>query len=179
IIYLKVLNLYMQVKWMDLFPTIVTKVKTVEVLDSGTWGGFLQLWKLEIFSSYVVHNLIPTAWIMMDVSYDLFNDIQSGVYSYSWKFPSGCAIQDMGNDQSKVTRDEHVQVYEKNQVHRFFRDFLCDLHTYGAKRWFVTLQRMSERYNFVTGAICPTRHDFKGGSVLYSFLLTIFSNFNL
>ena len=28
---------------MKLFPTIVTKAKTIEVLDSGTWGGSIQL----------------------------------------------------------------------------------------------------------------------------------------
>ncbi|KAH0634955.1 hypothetical protein KY284_037741 [Solanum tuberosum] len=162
------------VKWMNLFPTIVTKARTIEVLDSGTWGGSIQLMyeKLHILSPLVeardfffircCRQLDPTTWIMMDVSYDLFNEIQSGVPSYSWKFPSGCAIQDMGNGQSKVTWVEHVQVYEKNQVHRIFRDLLCDRQTYGAKRWIVTLQRMSERYNFAMGAICPTRHDFKG-----------------
>uniref|UniRef100_M1BRI9 Homeobox protein GLABRA2 n=1 Tax=Solanum tuberosum TaxID=4113 RepID=M1BRI9_SOLTU len=163
-----------QVKWMNLFPTIVTKARTIEVLDSGTWGGSIQLMyeKLHILSPLVeardfffircCRQLDPTTWIMMDVSYDLFNEIQSGVPSYSWKFPSGCAIQDMGNGQSKVTWVEHVQVYEKNQVHHIFRDLLCDRQTYGAKRWIVTLQRMSERYNFAMGAICPTRHDFKG-----------------
>ena len=66
---------------------------------------------------------------------------------------------------------EHVQVYEKYQVNHIFRDLLCDREAYGAKRWIVTLQRMSERYNFVTGAICPTRHDFKGGSIIYSFFI--------
>lgn len=41
-------------------------------------------------------------WIMVDVSYDLVNEMQSGSPSYSWKFPSGCAIQDIGNGKSKV-----------------------------------------------------------------------------
>ncbi|KAG5587439.1 hypothetical protein H5410_047873 [Solanum commersonii] len=150
------------VKWMNMFPTIVTKARTIEVLDSGTWGGSIQL---RFFFIRCCRQFDPTTWIMMDVSYDLFNEIQSGVHSYSWKFPSGCAIQDMGNGQSKVTWVEHVQVYEKNQVHRIFRDLLCDRQTYGAKRWIVTLQRMSERYSFAMGAICPTRHDFKGDNL--------------
>nr|XP_025888404.1 homeobox-leucine zipper protein HDG11-like [Solanum lycopersicum] len=103
------------VKWMNLFPTIVTKAKTIEVLDSGTWGGSMQLMyeKLHILSPLVEAREFlfirgcrqpdVTTWIMVDISYDIFNDIQSGVPSYSWKFPSGCAIQDMGNGQSKVT----------------------------------------------------------------------------
>uniref|UniRef100_A0A3Q7I3X9 START domain-containing protein n=1 Tax=Solanum lycopersicum TaxID=4081 RepID=A0A3Q7I3X9_SOLLC len=98
---------------MNLFPTIVTKAKTIEVLDSGTWGGSMQLMyeKLHILSPLVearefffirgCRQLDATTWIMVDISYDIFNDIHSGVPSYSWKFPSGCAIQDMGNGQSK------------------------------------------------------------------------------
>ncbi|KAK6780611.1 hypothetical protein RDI58_022795 [Solanum bulbocastanum] len=103
-----------EVKWMNLFSTIVTKARTIEVLDSGTWGGSIQLMyeRLHILSPLVeardffficcCRQFDPTTWIMMDVSYDLFNEIQSGVHSYSWKFPSGCAIQDMGNGQSKL-----------------------------------------------------------------------------
>ncbi|KAK6774935.1 hypothetical protein RDI58_025936 [Solanum bulbocastanum] len=99
------------VKWMNLFPTIVVKARTIEVLDSGTLGGSIQLMyeKLHILSPLVeardfffiryCRQIDPTTWIMVDVSYDLFNEIQSGVPSYSWKFPSGCAIQDMGNGQ--------------------------------------------------------------------------------
>uniref|UniRef100_K4CTV0 START domain-containing protein n=1 Tax=Solanum lycopersicum TaxID=4081 RepID=K4CTV0_SOLLC len=103
-----------------------------------------------------------TTWIMVDISYDIFNDIQSGIPSYSWKFPSGCAIQDMGNGQSNVTWVEHVQVYEKYQVNHIFRDLLCDREAYGAKRWIVTLQRMRERFNFNMGSTYPNRHDSKG-----------------
>jgi len=44
---------------------------------------------------------------------------------------------------------------------------LLDCQIYGAKRWIVTLQRMSERYNYARGATCPTRHDLKGGLTLY------------
>ncbi|XP_055816304.1 homeobox-leucine zipper protein HDG8-like [Solanum dulcamara] len=162
------------VKWMNLFPTIVTKARTIEVLDSGTLGGSIQLMyeKLHVLSPLVeardfffircCRQLDLTTWIMVDVSYDLFNEIQSGVPSYSWKFPSGCAIEDLGNGQSMVTWVEHVQVDEKKQVNRIFKDLLCGRQTYGAKRWIVTLQRMSERHNFAIGATCPTKHDFKG-----------------
>uniref|UniRef100_K4D789 START domain-containing protein n=1 Tax=Solanum lycopersicum TaxID=4081 RepID=K4D789_SOLLC len=31
------------VKWMELFPMIVTKARIVEVLDYGTWEGSIQL----------------------------------------------------------------------------------------------------------------------------------------
>uniref|UniRef100_K4CTU6 START domain-containing protein n=1 Tax=Solanum lycopersicum TaxID=4081 RepID=K4CTU6_SOLLC len=158
-----------QVKWMNLFPTIVTKAKTIEVLDS-VLGEMYE--KLHILSPLVgarefffirgCRQLDATTWILVDISYDIFNDIQSGVPSYSWKFPSGCAIKDMGNGQSKVTWVEHVQVYEKYQVNHIFRDLLCDREAYGAKRWIVILQRMCERINFQMGSTYPNRHDSKG-----------------
>ncbi|KAH0723839.1 hypothetical protein KY290_006550 [Solanum tuberosum] len=92
------------ISWMNMFPTIVTNARILEVLDSGNMGGSIQL----------------VTWI------------------------------------------EHVQVDEKYQVDRIFRDLLLDCQIYGAKRWIVTLQRMSERYNYARGATCPTRHDLKG-----------------
>ncbi|MCE3216419.1 hypothetical protein HAX54_006438 [Datura stramonium] len=116
----------------------------------------------EFFFIRCCKQIDSTTWMMVDVSYDLFKEFQSGVVpSYSWKFPSGCVIQEMGNGQSLVTWIEHVQVYDKNQVHPIYRDLLCDRETYGAKRWIVTLQRMSERYNFAMGAAFSTRHDLK------------------
>ncbi|CAN4114696.1 unnamed protein product [Withania somnifera] len=160
------------VKWMNMFPTIVSQARTIEVLDSWNLGGSIQLMyeKLHILSPLVVardfffirccRQLDPRMWIMVDVSYDLFKEIQSGVPSYSWKFPSGCVIQDMGNGQSMVSWIEHVQVDDKN--HRIFRELLSGRQTYGAKRWIVTLQRMCERYNFAIAATCPTRRQLSG-----------------
>ena len=56
----------------------------------------------EFFFIRCCRQLDATTWIMVDISYDIFNEIQSGAPCYSWKFPSGCVIQDMGNGQSKV-----------------------------------------------------------------------------
>lgn len=35
--------IYIQVKWMNLFSTIVTTARTIEVLDSGPLEGYIQL----------------------------------------------------------------------------------------------------------------------------------------
>ncbi|KAH0681174.1 hypothetical protein KY290_021050 [Solanum tuberosum] len=162
------------IKWMNMFPTIVTKARTIEVLDSGNMGGSIQLMyeKLHILSPLLeardyffiryCRKLDQTTWIMVDVSYDLIKEIQSGEPSHAWKFPSGCAIRDMDNGESMVTWIEHVQVDEKMQVHHIFRNLLIGYETYGAKRWIITLQRMSERYNVEVGATCFTRDDLKG-----------------
>ncbi|MCE3051222.1 hypothetical protein HAX54_049150 [Datura stramonium] len=162
------------VKWMNMFPTIVTKARIIEVFDTENLGGSVQLMyeKVHVLSPLVgsrdfffircCRQIDSTIWIMVDVSYDLFKEIQSPVPSHSWKFPSGCIIKEMGNGQSMVTWIEHVQADDNIQIHRIYRDLFYGCQTYGAKRWIVTLQRMSERYNFAMGATCPTRHDLKG-----------------
>ncbi|KAH0751768.1 hypothetical protein KY285_004916 [Solanum tuberosum] len=163
----------MQIKWMNMFPTIVTEARILDFLDSGNMRISIQLMyeKLYILSPLVesrdfffircCKQLNHTTWIMMDASYDLFKEIQTCAPSYAWKFPSGCLIQDMGDRKSLVAWIEHAQVDEKYQVNHIFKDLLCRHQTYGAKRWIVTLQRMSERYNFPMDATCPTRHGLK------------------
>ncbi|XP_060185579.1 homeobox-leucine zipper protein ROC8-like [Lycium barbarum] len=161
------------IKWMNMFPTMVTKARTIDVIDTGNLGGSIQLMyeKLHILSPLVgardfffircCRQIDLTTWIMVDVSYDIFKEIQSGGPSF-WKFPSGCIIQDLGNGKSQVTWLEHVQVDDKNQTHRIYRKLVCGRQTYGAKRWIITLQRMSERYSFAMGTKCPTTHDLEG-----------------
>uniref|UniRef100_M1B3L6 Homeobox protein GLABRA2 n=1 Tax=Solanum tuberosum TaxID=4113 RepID=M1B3L6_SOLTU len=109
--------------------------------------------------------LDQTTWIMVDVSYDLFKEIKTCAPSYAWKFPSGCVIQDTGDGKSMVAWIEHVQIDEKCQVNHIFRDLLCGRQTYGAERWIVTLQRMSERYNFAMPVTCATTDDSQGEGV--------------
>ncbi|XP_015160251.1 homeobox-leucine zipper protein HDG8-like [Solanum tuberosum] len=173
------------IKWMNMFPTIVTKARIVDVLDSGNTEMYE---KLHILSPLVeardfvfircCKQLDQTTWIMVDVSYDLFKEIKTCAPSYAWKFPSGCVIQDTGDGKSMVAWIEHVQIDEKCQVNHIFRDLLCGRQTYGAERWIVTLQRMSERYNFAMPVTCATTDDSQGGSVLYLtlYVFMIFQN---
>ncbi|CAH9069982.1 unnamed protein product [Cuscuta epithymum] len=148
-------------KLMDFFPMMVPKAKIIEVLDSGMLGGSLQLMyeKMHILSPMVAPRdfvflrycgqVETHAWIMVDVSYDSFKDqLDTSAPSNSWRLPSGCLIQDLLNGTSKVTWVEHVQVDDKKQTHRLYRDLICGSQAYGAKRWIVTLQRMCERFGF-------------------------------
>ncbi|KAG5579741.1 hypothetical protein H5410_050368 [Solanum commersonii] len=160
------------IKWMNIFPTIVTKARIVDVLDSGNTKMYE---KLHILSPLVeardfvfircCKQLDQTTWIMVDVSYDLFKEIKTCAPSYAWKFPSGCVIQDTGDGKSMVAWIEHVQIDEKCQVNHIFRDLLCGRQTYGAERWIVTLQRMSERYKFGMLVTCATTDDSQGEGV--------------
>lgn len=50
-------GLILQDKWSDLFPTIVTKAKTIEVLETGTLGnrsGSLQLVIIALESNFIL-----------------------------------------------------------------------------------------------------------------------------
>ncbi|KAB1211362.1 Homeobox-leucine zipper protein ROC8 [Morella rubra] len=158
-------------KWVDLFPTIVTKAKTIHALETGilgNWSGSLQLMHEQM---HILSPLVPPrefyflrhcqqielgVWVIVDVSYDLSKENISP--SRSWRLPSGCMIQDMLNGCSKVTWVEHVEVDDKTQTHRLFRDLICSSSTaYGAQRWIVTLKRMCERFAYSMAENTPSR----------------------
>ncbi|KAG5610497.1 hypothetical protein H5410_021778 [Solanum commersonii] len=125
--------------------------------------------KLHILSSLVearnyyfircFRNLDEATWIMVDVSFDLIKEIQSGVPSHAWNFL--LIVQSKIWITEKVTWFEHVQVDEKILVHHMFLPLLVVRQTYVGKRWIITLQTMCERYNVEVGATCLPRHDLK------------------
>ncbi|KAH9680021.1 homeobox-leucine zipper protein ROC8 [Citrus sinensis] len=145
-------------KWVDLFPTIVSKARTIQVLEPGINGnrnGCLQLMheQMHILSPLVspreyyflrhCQQIELGLWAIVDVSYEWPKDNISS--SHCWRLPSGFMIQDMTNGCSNVTWLEHVEVDDKTQTHRLYRDLICNNCAYGAERWVVTLQRTCER----------------------------------
>ncbi|PIN23476.1 Transcription factor PHOX2/ARIX, contains HOX domain [Handroanthus impetiginosus] len=162
-------------KWRDMFPNIVTKARTIEVLDSGNFGGSLHLMyeKMHVLSPLVApreyffirycRQLSPSTWVMVDVSFDFIKQLQDAPPTRSWKLPSGCMIEDMSNGKSTITWIEHVQVDDKLSTHRLYRDLVCSSQAYGAKRWIATLQRMFERLAFSVGLNTATpKHELEG-----------------
>ncbi|KAL3845072.1 hypothetical protein ACJIZ3_002475 [Penstemon smallii] len=169
-------------KWKDLFSTIVTKARTIEVVEAGSLGGSLHLMyaKMHILSPLVsprefffiryCRQLNSNTWVMVDVSYDFIKELQDAAPTRSWKLPSGCMIEDLSNGKSKITWIEHVQVDGKSTTHRLYRDLVYGCEAYGAKRWITTLQRMCERYTFSMGLTttppAPAR-ELEGGRFLF------------
>ncbi|KAF2290118.1 hypothetical protein GH714_002716 [Hevea brasiliensis] len=145
-------------KWVELFPTIVSVAKTLEVISSGMMGshsGSLQLMYEEL---QVLSPLVPTRefyilrycqqieqglWAIVNVSYDI---PQFASQCRSHRLPSGCMIQDMPNGYSKVTWVEHVEIEDKAPTHRLYRDLVHSGMAFGAERWLATLQRLCERF---------------------------------
>ncbi|KAH6770522.1 homeodomain GLABROUS 11 [Perilla frutescens var. hirtella] len=149
-------------KWMELFPAIVSRARTIEVISSGMLGshsGTLQLMygELQVLSALVptrklyflrfVQQIEAGSWAIVDVSYDVPN--QDNQFSSSsckaHRLPSGCLIQEMPNGYSKVTWVEHWEVEDKAAIHRLYRDLIHSGLAFGAERWLANLQRMCER----------------------------------
>ncbi|XVF13671.1 hypothetical protein REPUB_Repub08aG0228100 [Reevesia pubescens] len=148
-------------KWTELFPSIVSRAKTVQVISPGVSGtnGSLQLMYAEL---QVLSPLVPTReayflrycqqqnlndetyWAIVDFPLDGFhNNLQSSFPLYRRR-PSGCLIQDMPNGYSRVTWVEHAEMEEK-PVHQIFSHFVYNGMAFGAHRWLAVLERQCER----------------------------------
>ncbi|XP_030525432.1 homeobox-leucine zipper protein ROC8-like [Rhodamnia argentea] len=148
-------------KWADMFHTIVTKASSIPVLEEETQVNHRTHLQLIHAQMHVLSPLVPARdvyflrrcqqielgkWVIVDVSYNHMKD-DASPYN-TWRLPSGCVIQAMRDGCSKVTWVEHVEVEDKNQAHKLFRDLVCGSLTYGAERWAITLQRMCERFAY-------------------------------
>lgn len=147
-------------KWMELFPSIVSRAKTLQVVNSGISGhasGSLQLMYAEMqvpsplvptretqFLRYCHQNVEEGTWAIVDFPLDSFHNTYPPTFPYCKKKPSGCMIQDMPNGYSRVTWVEHVEM-EENHVHQIFSHFVSSGMAFGAQRWLAVLQRQCER----------------------------------
>ncbi|XP_031376420.1 homeobox-leucine zipper protein HDG5-like isoform X2 [Punica granatum] len=147
-------------KWMELFPSIVSRAKTIQVIASGISGhasGSLHLMYAEL---QVLSPLVPTretyflrncqqnveegTWAIVDFPIDSFHENLPPSFPRYRRRPSGCVIQDMPNGYSRVTWVEHGEIEEK-PVHPIFGQFVCTEMAFGAQRWLAVLQRQCER----------------------------------
>ncbi|KAJ1430502.1 START domain [Sesbania bispinosa] len=144
-------------KWVDLFPTIVRKAQTIQVFESGlsrSRNGALQLMNAKM---HILSKLIPSrefiflryckqveegVWVIADVSFDSLN--YEEILSHTWRFPSGCMIQEISDGSCMISWVEHVEVDDKIQTDR--NEVICEENAYGAERWVLTLERTCERF---------------------------------
>ncbi|CAL0314171.1 unnamed protein product [Lupinus luteus] len=147
-------------KWMELFPTIVSRAKTVQIISSGASGhacGSLQLMYAELqvlsplvstrethFLRYCQQNAEQGTWAIVDFPLDSFHENFHPSYPRYCRRCSGCVIQDMPNGYSRVTWVEHAEVEEK-PVHQIFGNYVYSGIAFGAQRWLGVLQRQCER----------------------------------
>ncbi|RWW81642.1 hypothetical protein BHE74_00009944 [Ensete ventricosum] len=105
-------------KWMELFPTIVSNARTIDVLASGMSGArsgslVLMYEELQVLSPVVptrhfcflryCQQIDPDLWVIADVSVNYPMDSRHLPSPLSCKLPSGCLIEAMPNGYSKRT----------------------------------------------------------------------------
>ncbi|KAI3453370.1 hypothetical protein Pfo_010033 [Paulownia fortunei] len=147
-------------KWMELFPSIISRAKTLQVVHSDVSGdasGSLQLMYAELqvlsplvptreahFLRYCQHNAEEGTWAIVDFPLDGFQNDYPPTFPYYKRRPSGCIIQDMPNGYSRVTWVEHAEV-EDGPIHQVFSSLVSSGVAFGAQRWLAVLQRQCER----------------------------------
>ncbi|WMV33693.1 hypothetical protein MTR67_027078 [Solanum verrucosum] len=125
-------------QWVEMFPCIVGKTYTTDVISTGIGGnksGSLLLIKTEL---QIISNLVSVrevqflrfckkhvegVWAIVDVSiYTIQEGSQEIEIENGRRLPSGCILQDMPNGYCQVTWIEHME-YNENLVH----DWYCPL----------------------------------------------------
>ncbi|CAN6441641.1 unnamed protein product [Victoria cruziana] len=156
-------------QWKELFPCMVAKAATVEVIADGDHGGtkngavqlmFAELQMLtpvvptrEVYFVRCCKQQAADSWAIVDVSIDRAND---NADVKCRKRPSGCLIQDKANGHSKITWVEHLEV-KKMAVHSMYRTIINSGLAFGAKHWMATLQLQCERLVFFMATNVPTK----------------------
>ncbi|KAF5198278.1 Homeobox-leucine zipper protein hdg5 [Thalictrum thalictroides] len=147
-------------KWKDIFPSIVSRAKTVQIISSGIAGhasGSLHLMHAEFqvqsplvptreahFLRYCQQNAEEGTWAIVDFPIDGFHESLQHSFPRYRRRPSGCLIQDMPNGYSRITWVEHAEVEDK-PVHQIFNHFVNSGTAFGAQRWLAVLQQQCER----------------------------------
>ncbi|KAK8950863.1 Homeobox-leucine zipper protein HDG1 [Platanthera zijinensis] len=163
-------------RWAKMFPCIVTKAATADIISAGMGGtsnGALQLMQAEL---QVLSPLVPVrevsflrfcrqhadgVWAVVDVSVDGNREslsAASGGHMSCRRLPSGFIVQAMSGGYSKVTWVEHAE-YDETAVHRLYRPPLRAGLGLGARRWLAALQRQSEWLAVMTSSSSPPPSD--------------------
>ncbi|KAM3402929.1 hypothetical protein ACQJBY_006621 [Aegilops geniculata] len=158
-------------KWMELFPSIVCKARTIQVIHHGAASGHLSSGSLilmqaemqflsplvpareVVFFRYCVHNADEGTWSIVDFPADGFQEEllqqqqqQTSSLVRCRRRPSGCIIQDAPNGYSRVVWVEHMEVVgEEKPLQPVFKDHVAGGAAFGATRWVSVLQRQCER----------------------------------
>ncbi|TVU31549.1 hypothetical protein EJB05_23238 [Eragrostis curvula] len=153
-------------KWMELFPSIVSKARTIQIISHGAASGHLGSGSLllmqaevqfpsplvpareVVFFRYCVHNGDEGTWSIVDFPAEGFEleALQTPLVVKCRRRPSGCVIQDMPNGYSRVVWMEHMEIVgEEKPLHHVFKDYVAGGAAFGATRWVSLLQRQCER----------------------------------
>ncbi|KAK3132874.1 hypothetical protein QOZ80_6AG0528890 [Eleusine coracana subsp. coracana] len=171
-------------RWSEMFPCIVARASTTDIISSGMGGtrsGSIQLMHAEL---QVLSPLVPIRevlflrfckqhaeglWAVVDVSVDSILRPADGNHHHHHNqnggaagymgcrlLPSGCIVQDMNNGYSKVTWVVHAE-YDEAAVHQLYRPLLRSGQALGARRWLASLQRQCQYLAILCSNSLPAR----------------------
>ncbi|KAL5729191.1 hypothetical protein ACHQM5_002172 [Ranunculus cassubicifolius] len=158
-------------QWKEMFPSLISKAATVEVISNGETSnrnGAIQLMyaELQMLTAMVptrevyfvrqCKQLSPDRWAIVDVSIDKVDDNIDSSLTKCLKRPSGCIIEDKSNGHCKVIWVEHLEC-QKTPVHTMYRPIVNNGLAFGAKHWMASLQHQCERLVFFMATNVPTK----------------------
>ncbi|KAK1575086.1 hypothetical protein Q3G72_002450 [Acer saccharum] len=168
----KLVQSFMDVnQWKAMFPCLISKAATVDVICSGDGpnrDGAVQLMFAEM---QMLTPLVPTRevyfvryckqlsaeqWAIVDVSIDKVEENIDASLVKCRKRPSGCIIEDKSNGHCKVIWVEHLEC-QKTAVHTMYRTIVSSGQAFGARHWMATLQLQCERLVFFMATNVPTK----------------------
>ncbi|KAF8051731.1 hypothetical protein N665_1672s0008 [Sinapis alba] len=163
-------------RWAEMFPTMIARNSTIEIISSGMGGtrnGALHLMQAEL---QLLTPLVPVrqvaflrfckqhtegVWAVVDVSVDRISNrggSASALSSLSCRrLPSGCLVHDMPNGYSKVTWIDHTE-YEETSIHHLYRPLVSSGLAFGSKRWICALQRQCESLTILMSSTIYNRN---------------------
>ncbi|WOG99208.1 hypothetical protein DCAR_0518556 [Daucus carota subsp. sativus] len=158
-------------QWQELFPCMISKAATIDVISSGdsaSKDGAIQLMFAEMQmltpmvatrEVYFVRHckqLSTDQWAIVDVSVDnVEKNIDESLLKCR-KRPSGCIIEDKSNGHCKVIWVEHLEC-QKSLIHTLYRTIVQSGMAFGARHWIKTLQLQCERLVFFMATNVPTK----------------------
>ncbi|KAJ4718106.1 Homeobox-leucine zipper protein like [Melia azedarach] len=168
----KLVQSFMDVnQWKAMFPCLISKAATVDVICSGEGANrngavqlmFAELQMLtpmvptrEVYFVRYCKQLSAEQWAIVDVSIDKVEENIDASLVKCRKRPSGCIIEDKSNGHCKVIWVEHLEC-QKATVHTMYRSIVNSGLAFGARHWMTTLQLQCERLVFFMATNVPTK----------------------
>eukprot|EP00253_Pinus_taeda_P029578 PITA_29578 len=144
-------------RYAEMFPSIVSRATTIEVVCSGVGGtrnGELQLMYMELhllsplgpvrefYFLRFCQQLGAGIWAIVDVSADSL--VENTIPVNCKRQPSGLIIQELPGNFSTVTWVEHIECDDRG-VHSLYRPVVSSGLAFGSQRWLSALQHQCER----------------------------------
>uniref|UniRef100_A0A0D9V5Y2 Homeobox domain-containing protein n=1 Tax=Leersia perrieri TaxID=77586 RepID=A0A0D9V5Y2_9ORYZ len=167
-------------QWKELFPSMISKAATLDVINKGEDDGRDGIVQLMYAELQMLTPMVPTRefyfaryckklaaerWAIVDVSFNKSEtDIDATSPVMCWKNPSGCVIEEQTNGHCKLTWVEHTRC-RRCTVPPVYRAVTASGVAFGARPWVAALQLHCERMVFAVATNVPTR-DSNGVSTL-------------